>query len=76
MDIDFSVILELGAKTIPVLKLVLEGLGSLVIAGWAYVLITPSKKDDAWLQSLEGKAIVGPLLKALKAFSPIQRKGE
>jgi hypothetical protein len=53
---------------------VLAGLGALVCVGYAYVAITPKKDDDAFLQKLEEKPVIGHLLKILKAFSPVQRK--
>lgn len=58
----------------PVVPLVLSALGSLVILGGAYVAITPTQEDDAWFSKLEEMPVVGMILKALKAFSPIQRK--
>lgn len=58
----------------PVIPLVLSALGSLVILGGAYVAITPTQEDDAWFAKLEEMPVVGMILKALKAFSPVQRK--
>jgi len=58
----------------PIVPIVLAGLGALVVVGQAYVAITPSEKDDAWFEKLEGIPLVGSLIKALKSFSPIQRK--
>lgn len=58
----------------PSVPVVLAALGGLVVLGQAYVAITPSQDDDAWYARLEEKAIIGSLLKALKAFAPIQRK--
>lgn len=60
----------------PIIPLVLAGLGALVVLGQAYVLMTPSKEDDAWFDKLEAIPILGAVLKALKSFAPIQRKGE
>ncbi len=58
----------------PAITAILSGLGTLVVLGYAYVKATPSKSDDAYVAKLEKNAIVGPILKALKAFSPVERK--
>lgn len=58
----------------PAMAIVLAALGALVVVGQAYVAITPSQDDDAWYAKLEEKPVVGALLKAVKAFAPIQRK--
>lgn len=58
----------------PAVPLVLSALGSLVILGGTYVALTPTQDDDKWFAKLEEMPVVGQLLKALKAFSPIQRK--
>lgn len=58
----------------PVIPAILAGLGSLVVLGAAYVAMTPTQDDDAWFAKLEAMPGVGGLLKALKAFSPVQRK--
>jgi hypothetical protein len=58
----------------PVVGIALQVLGGLVVAGYAYVKISNGKDDDAFLLKLEGMPVVGSLLKALIAFSPVQRK--
>lgn len=58
----------------PAIPLVLAALGGLVVLGQAYVALTPSQADDAWVAKLEAMPIVGPLLQALRAFAPIQKK--
>jgi hypothetical protein len=58
----------------PAVPLVLAMLGGLVVLGQAYVAMTPSESDDAWYAQLEAKPILGGILKAIKAFAPIQRK--
>lgn len=58
----------------PAMAVALAALGALVVVGQAYVAITPSQDDDAWYGRLEEKPVVGALLKAVKAFAPIQRK--
>lgn len=71
---DFKAILEMGMKALPWLSYVLMGLGSLVLLGYAYVKATPTQDDDAWYAKVEAMAVVGPLMKALVSFSPLQRK--
>lgn len=68
--------LEILADLHPAVPVVLSALGSLVIIGQAYVAVTPTQTDDAWFSKLETTPVLGTLLKALKAFAPIQRKGD
>lgn len=60
----------------PSIPMLLAALGGLVVLGQAYVAITPTQDDDAWFAKLESAPLLGPLLKAVKAFAPVQRKGE
>lgn len=53
--------------------LALKILGSLVVAGAIVVALTPSKSDDQKLEKLLAYPFIGGLLKALMAFSPIQK---
>ena len=69
-----SVVLQYLASLHPTIPLVLAGLGALVVMGQTYVAVSASKKDDAWLLKLEAKPFLGPILKALKSFAPIQKK--
>lgn len=55
---------------------ILMGLGVLVVLGRSYVLLSPTKDDDAFYAKLEANVILGPLLKLLVKFSPVQRKEE
>ncbi|HUR99053.1 MAG TPA: hypothetical protein VMZ26_13385 [Pyrinomonadaceae bacterium] len=71
---DFDLILQLLLGYLPAAKLILEFLGLLVIVGQGVVLLTPSKKDDEFEIALLSKPIVGPLLKSLMKFAPIQKK--
>lgn len=59
---------------IPALGLILKILGLLVIAGQALIALTPSAADDALAAKLEALPLVGPLLRMLASFAPIQRK--
>lgn len=54
--------------------LVASGLGMLVVVGGAVVALTPSTSDDAAWAKLHSVPVLGGLLKALAAFSPVQKK--
>jgi len=71
---DLQGILDMLAGLHPIVPLVLAGLGGLVVAGQAYVMVSPSKDDDAWLAKIEAMPVVGSILRGLKAFAPIQKK--
>ncbi len=58
------------------LQVTLSTLGGLVILGQTYIAATPTKQDDAWYARLEAKPGIGNVLRVLKSFAPIQRKGE
>ena len=74
MDFDLIAILMGLIVKFPVLGMVLAALGALVVLGQAYIALTPSQDDDAWYAKVESIPYVGAILKALKAFAPIQRK--
>lgn len=67
-------ILNLIIGVMPAARYVLMALGGLVVAGQVYVALTPSQDDDAWFAKLEAIPVLGALIKAVKAFAPIQRK--
>lgn len=69
-----EVVLWLQQHLPPVLVLILSCLGSLVMLGVAYVAMTPSKDDDAFLLTLQEKPLVGHILKFIQAFSIVQKK--
>ena len=69
-----EIVLWMQSHLPPLLVLILSLLGSLVVLGVAYVAMTPSKDDDAWLLALQEKSIIGHLLKFLQAFSIVQKK--
>jgi hypothetical protein len=73
---DMEVILQMIVAKVPVAGAVLMALGGLVVVAQVYIALSPSKDDDALLQKAEGVPVLGALLKALKSFAPIQRKGE
>jgi hypothetical protein len=71
---DFGILLTYLSTNFPVVGEILIYLGVLVITGQTVVAVTPSKSDDEWMKKLEEKKILGPLVKALGAFAPIQKK--
>ncbi len=71
---EFDLLLQMLVAKFPIVGLVLAALGILVVVGAAVVALTPSKSDDAAYEKIMGIPILGPLLKALSAFSPIQKK--
>jgi hypothetical protein len=71
---DISGLLMLLAGLHPLVPVVLSILGLLTVAGTALVVLTPGKGDDAVLAKLEAAPVIGAVIKALVAFSPIQKK--
>lgn len=58
----------------PKVAVVITVLAGLVVAGQTYIALTPTQDDDKWYAKVEAMPIIGPLLKGLAAFAPIQRK--
>lgn len=73
---DMSQVLEMLKGVSPVVGYVLMGLGALVVVAASYVKMTPNKDDDALFAKLENTPILGAVLKALVALSPIKRKDD
>lgn len=73
MDMDYllKLVIDNGPS---VIHFVVMALGSLVVIGSSVVALTPNKDDDAKLDALLAKPIIGPLLKALIKFSPFVKK--
>ena len=71
---DLGSLLPWLASLHPIVPVVLAALGCLVVLGQTVVALTPSAADDALASKLEALPLVGPLLKALASFAPIQRK--
>jgi len=71
---DLSALLAMVSGLHPVIYTILSVVGTLVILGQVYVALTPSPDDDNWVASLENKVLIGDILKAVRSFSPIQRK--
>ncbi len=69
-----STVIAFLAGLHPLAPVVLAVIGLLVVAGQAYVLLTPGTADDAFYAKLEAIPVLGGFLKALAAFAPIQRK--
>lgn len=57
-------------QSVPWLGYVLSGIGALVVLAQVVVLMTPTKKDDEFMQ----KTIVSKLVEILSAFAPIKKK--
>jgi hypothetical protein len=72
MDIGALILMLAGNS--PVVVLILQILGILVIAGQAVVVLTPSKADDEAWEKIKGIPVLGALVSALSNFAPIQRK--
>lgn len=71
---DYAAILNWLSALNPIAHVVLVVLGALVVLGSVYVKLTPSQTDDAWFDKLEAIPVLGNVLKALAAFSPVDRK--
>lgn len=71
---DVAMLLHYLAAQFPLMGSVLVILGLLVVVGQAVVVITPSKKDDEAWAKLKALPLIGPLLDALSAFAPLQKK--
>lgn len=73
---DYMMALEWIKALGPTAAYILMGLGTFVVLGTGYVKMTPNLDDDAWLAKMESKAIIGPILKALRSFSLFLRKDD
>ena len=71
---DLNVIVQGLVSSYPKIALVLGTLGTLVIIGQAYVLMTPNKDDDAWFAKLESIPLLGQFVVIVRNFAPVQRK--
>lgn len=69
-----DLILNLLVQQFPIAGLVLALLGMLVVVGAAVVALTPSKSDDAAWERIKAVPLLGQLLSALMAFSPVQKR--
>lgn len=54
----------------------LGAIGSLTIVASGIIKLTPSKKDDAWLESIESGSVSGKLLNVLRLFSVVRLKSD
>jgi len=71
---EFDAIAAMLIGKFPVVALVLQGMGALVVIGMMVVALTPNKEDDAMLEDMKKKGIVGKLLEFLAKWSPVQKK--
>lgn len=69
-----SGVLDLLEKAVPVLHYVFEALGLIAVVIMVVIKATPSKADDAVLESIKSIPIVGGLLAALVGKAPVQEK--
>jgi|GEM_PF-4332355 F0F1-type ATP synthase membrane subunit a len=70
-----KMIVDFLANSFPdIAGIALAALAGLVVLGRIYIAMSPTKKDDQWLQEQEAKPYVGMAFRVLAAFSPIQRK--
>jgi hypothetical protein len=58
----------------PVAAYILMALGSLLVIVSSVVALTPSKKDDEFLEKVHGIPVLGQLVLALRKFSVIEKK--
>ena len=71
---DIVALISLAATKFPVVTLIATILGALVVLGQVLVAVTPSPKDNEAYDKIMNMAILGPILKALSSFAPIQKK--
>jgi len=58
----------------PIIATILAVLGSLVVIGQFIIAVTPSKKDDLWLEGIKKNSLFGALMDFLKSFAPFAKK--
>ena len=73
---DFSAILNYLATLAPWAPMVLTILGGLVVLAIVVDGIIPDEKDHGFSKKLLALPIIGPLLNALKAFSPFNTRNK
>lgn len=61
------------AQASPIAIMILSLLGSMVVLGQTIVLITPTKKDDVFLEKSR-KGILGMFIKLFESFAVIKKK--
>lgn len=71
---DFEFIFSLILAKAPGAVYILMLLGALCVLAQAFVIITPSKSDDAAWEKIKSIPFVGGLISALVARAPIQKK--
>lgn len=58
----------------PILVSILAIGGTLVVSATAYVALTPTKSDDAFVEKIKAMPIVGLLISYFEAHSLVERK--
>lgn len=71
---DFNFIFDYLISLAPWVSLVFIALGSLVVIGTAVDAAIPDEKDGGFMTKLLAIPVIGPLLNALKRFSPFNAK--
>ena len=71
---DMQPVLDWLVAHVPMALIILQVLGSLVVAATIFVGMTPNQDDDALLLKVKTIPIVGSLIEALERFSLILRK--
>lgn len=61
------------ANDYPWISIILSGLGGIMVIAQIVVPLTPTKKDDQFLNWIM-KGIPGKILRGLTSFAPIQKK--
>ncbi len=71
---DFSILLEMLANAVPIVRVILEIIGLVLGAVVTIIALTPYKGDDKVLEDIKKLPLVGNLLAALIKFSPFSKK--
>lgn len=71
---DLSVILDWLASQLPLAKDIMAWIGTLIVAATGIVKLTPSQKDDEFLEKVLERSMVSKFLSAIEKFSVIKRK--
>lgn len=69
---DIGMILSMLLGKFPFLAGVFFCLGLLIVIARVLIKFSPTKKDDAWLAAIMLIPLVGPIVSALVAFSPVK----
>ncbi len=67
-------LLSLAVQALPILGVVFQVLGAIVVLVAVVIKLTPSKADDQALEAIKGIPLVGGIIAALVGRSPVQEK--